>query len=233
MKIDLVKKTLVKMIKELNLNDIEISDGHIESTENTETRSHPKMFFKKMIDTKNIQVVDFEQYDLYDIEEVPVIIGDISGIEIQFDNKDVGIIASSYDPINGVITIEDELLSEVVFELSTIVTFKETGRKSDCKNKLEIYPISTINVVHNKNITSKVRRYDLMLFTVGDSNGDIVDYYSDEIQKVLRRDFVLLDNSGDKTRSVVYIEDPCRFDLIEYNKDNRVVRGTILLKTIV
>ena len=232
MKKDFVKLTLIKMVSDLKLQNLIVCDGHIESKNENIPTQYPKMLFKSFIDTTHVEVIDFDKYDTYGEEIPPIIVGDVSGIELQFNNKNIGSVISSYDPTNGIIEI-DKSPSENCFKYNTTITFADVDRKPNSENKIEIYPISTINRVKNKNITEKIRRYDLILFTFKDDNGDLSDYYSDMIQQVLQRDFILLDENYEKTKSIVYIEDQCRFDLLEYNKNNRVVRGTILLKTII
>ncbi|MGL5646979.1 MAG: hypothetical protein ACRDDY_03930 [Clostridium sp.] len=229
---DLVKSTLIKRIEDLKLENLTVNDGHLEEVKPTQ-RTFPRMLFKDFVnkDKKSIYVVDYERYDKYGKEEIPKIVGDVSGLEVEFDKKVISNVISSYDPTTGVIEFENPI-SDKTFKFKTEVLIVENV-ESVGENKVEIYAVSTISTTKNRNITSKLRRYDLVLFTFNDENGDLTNYYIDQIQSTLRRDFLLLDENYEKTKSIVYIEDNCRFDIHDYNKSNRVMRGTVLLKTIV
>jgi hypothetical protein len=227
--IDLVKKTIIKKLKDLNLSGITIMDGSLQKeVVQQETKN---ALFVESIDSVSIKVIDLEEYIVFGLETIVDFVGDISGFELQVDGKNTGCIVSSYDPINGIIVVDKEI-TEKLFKYATTISLAELSTEEEI-NRVEVSAVSTMVSAKNKNISYKTRRYDMMMFVHDDENGDLTNYYVDSIQSALSRDFPLLNSSGQATKCIVYISDSCRFDILQYNKTNRVMRGTILLKTII
>ena len=70
------------------------------------------------------------------------------------------------------------------------------------------------------------------IFIYDDPNNDKVFEYNERIRKLFNRDFQLLDKDNNKLKKTAYIYNQSTFDMSEYNISNKIVRSSMLIKTI-
>lgn len=82
------------------------------------------------------------------------------------------------------------------------------------------------------NTVENFRRFQIDIFLYNDLNDSKVTYNTQEIQRLFNRDFQILDKSGNKIKKqFAYIQSNLTFDIVEYNISNKIVRGSMLIRT--
>jgi len=98
------------------------------------------------------------------------------------------------------------------------------------QDKLILNIISNYSVPRNGVLTAYYTRVDLSLYTYNDITGEKTNKLVLDIIERLQRNFMAVDENDTPTKNILYIEDGLNFSLTEFNIDNRVSLGTLLIK---
>lgn len=224
---DELKYTIIKMIQQ-KLN-ISILDSPIENKINSKEYKFPILLFKSY--HKNIKnkfnVIDYEKYDIYGIEDIPNINVSIKDMYIVFENHRYKII--NYN--NGVLEIDTDIDNLSNYNDAFII--ESFGEDLDTTKDYII--VSSQYSYDNRidyNTVENFRRFQIDLFLYNDLHDNKSTYYIKEIQKIFDRDFQILDKNGKKiNRQFAYIHSNLYFDVVEYNMTNKIIRGSMLIRT--
>lgn len=218
---NLVKKHMMLKLEKLG---IRVSDTMFEK----EVHHQPlnlqsyKYIFTKDGKTKNeIYIIDLDYYDNYGKEKIPNI--DLKGKYVFIDNQFIEII----DYRGGLITLEKELSVDLVPYMSEIIICDESINPTEpIDDYVYIEERYTYDQRLNYNRVEVYTRYDIGVFSYNDENGDKAYEYVNKIKQLFDRDFEL----GDKNK-IAFIQDPISFDTVEKNQKDRVVFGSIFIRT--
>lgn len=224
---DELKYTIIKMIQQ-KLN-ISILDSPIENKISSKEYKFPILLFKSY--HKNIKnkfnVIDYEKYDIYGIEDIPNINVSIKDMYIVFENHRYKII--NYN--NGVLEIDTDIDNLSNYNDAFII--ESFGEDLDTTKDYII--VSSQYSYDNRidyNTVENFRRFQIDLFLYNDLHDNKSTYYIKEIQKIFDRDFQILDKNGKKiNRQFAYIHSNLYFDVVEYNMTNKIIRGSMLIRT--
>lgn len=224
---DELKYTIIKMIQQ-KLN-ISILDSPIENKISSKEYKFPILLFKSY--HKNIKnkfnVIDYEKYDIYGIEDIPNINVSIKDMYIVFENHRYKII--NYN--NGLLEIDTDIDNLSNYNDAFII--ESFGENLDTTKDYII--VSSQYSYDNRidyNTVENFRRFQIDLFLYNDLHDNKSTYYIKEIQKIFDRDFQILDKNGKKiNRQFAYIHSNLYFDVVEYNITNKIIRGSMLIRT--
>lgn len=221
MYIDILKETIKHKIN--NVLNIPVKDTIVTEDKLEDKKiKFPKLLVSEKIDSNTIKVIDLHKYDTMGVEETPVL-KDIVGLYVC--NTTVKSLVKSYD--NGIIMLEDDIIDSIV---EYIDEFTIESSDEDCKieNKDYIYITSLHNFNRklNYNVSEVYRRFEIGLFCYDDPDESKCNKYMDILRDEFESDFKLL-NSNDSA----YIFNPMKFDVVENGKLNRVIYGSIMIRT--
>lgn len=227
---DNMKYTIMKMIED-GLG-IKVVDAPLKQLpQESDTREYPKLLFKSYVGDSitDFNVIDYNSYDMYDKEVVPQLEG-IVGLSVYNTSNRLSSKIVGYD--NGILNTETGVGAKMYKYSDELVIMQSEEDKEGEKNDYVIVSsIYNFNKTLTGSVVEEYRRFDIMLFTYDDLNADKSNSIMRKLQDVFKRDFILMDNTGKKTRECVYISNQLKFDISEYNITNRVIRGSMLLKT--
>lgn len=226
---DELKYTIIKMIqKQLNIT---VLDSPVEKNINNKKYEFPILLFKSYYNNneKNkFNIIDYEKYDTYGIEEMPNLdISIIKDMYVIFDGQRYKII--NYN--NGVLEIDTVINNLSAY--NDMFMIESFGEDIDLTKDYIIVssPYSYDNRI-DYNTVENFRRFQIDIFLYNDLNDSKVTYNTQEIQRLFNRDFQILDKSGNKIKKqFAYIQSNLTFDIVEYNISNKIVRGSMLIRT--
>lgn len=224
---DELKNTIIKMIQQKL--DIIVTDSPIGKKVKNKEFQFPILLFKSYYrnEKHKFNVIDYEKYDTYGIEDIPKIDFSIKNMYIIYENQRYKII--SYN--NGILEIETDIdnLSKNN-DTFIIETFGE-----DINVEKDFILVSNPYSYDNRldyNTVENFRRFQIDVFVYNDLHDNKNIYYRKEIQRIFDRDFQILDKNGKKIKKqFAYIQSQLYFDIVEYNTSNKIIRGSMLIRT--
>lgn len=201
-----MKEILVETLSQLDSVKI-INENNIQ-------HETTKYLISSVVEGK-VNVIDFEAYDTYGQEinkNTDFIIGDKLVI-----NE-----TQSFDVIN----VQEDYI-EVIGSLEDVILFSTVVYKQSYENKntLLIEGLHSFNKRENNNLSVKLERFDLILTVYNDYEGYIAEELQNKISILLSRNLY-----SKKRKKTIYIDSSLNFEILHNNKDNKVLRGTIMLK---
>lgn len=214
---DKLKHTIIKMLKE-TLPNVTVSDTPF--VENI-TSSTLKLLFKEQIDDNTIKVIDYDKYVDYMLEEVPNI-ENITEVVINSIKYNV----TEYNSEEGILVLDNKVSN--LLEYNDVI---ELEQKLEVKEDfIYYYSPNGYSKTLNGNVVEYYNRQHLDIFIVNDEHNDKVGYYKKTLGKLFNRNFVLYDEES-KTKEVAYVVSQLSFSISEYNVSNKILRGSMLIKT--
>lgn len=228
---DRIKFTIMTMLKR-EFPNITITDTPIDNQIESKQIKLPKMLVKEKIDDINIKVVDYDSYTRFSVDEVPMLTEDY------LLNKTIVVNEGKYrvikwDSKEGVVTTDTKIYSDL-FEYNDVVEIlDESNDLSTTIEKDFMFCYSPFG--YNKTIDGRLveyyNRYHIDIFINDDLHNDTIAMYRSRIGKLFNRNFLILDEKGNKTKETVYMVTQLSFNMSEYNISNKIIRGSMLLKT--
>lgn len=228
-----LKYTVMQMLKK-EFSDLLITDTPINNESKTKEYKFPKVLFKEYKDSecKLIQVIDYETYDKYLKEEVPDFLGKkIYGYNLCLDNNIKSKILN-YDDNIGVFELETPIKNLYEYNDMLYVLDNYTDVEESTDDFIFVYSTYSYAKTLNANTVENYVRINMDVFIYDDPNNDKVFEYNERIRKLFNRDFQLLDKDNKKLKKTAYIYNQSTFDMSEYNVSNKIVRSSMLIKTI-
>lgn len=228
-----LKYTVMQMLKK-EFSDLLITDTPINNESKTKEYKFPKVLFKEYKDSecKLIQVIDYETYDKYLKEEVPDFLGKkIYGYNLCLDNNIKSKILD-YDDNIGVFELETPIKNLYEYNDMLYVLDNYTDVEESTDDFIFVYSTYSYAKTLNANTVENYVRINMDVFIYDDPNNDKVFEYNERIRKLFNRDFQLLDKDNKKLKKTAYIYNQSTFDMSEYNVSNKIVRSSMLIKTI-
>lgn len=218
---DILKETIKDKIRKVL--DIPVRDSILdEEIKEDKKFKYPKLLISEKINSTTIKVIDFEKYDKMGVEKSPIL-KNIVGLYVC--NATVKSLIKSYD--NGVMILEDNSMDSMVEYIDELTIESES---EDCQlgNKDYIYVTSLHNFNRkiNYNVSEVYRRFEIGLFCYDDPNESKCNNYMEILRDEFDSDFKLLES-----KDFAYIFNPINFDVEENGRLNRVVYGSIMIKT--
>ncbi len=223
---DHLKRTIIDKISKVV--EIEVKDNLIENK--TKAITYPKLIFKEYSTDGGIKVIDFEKYDMYGIEEAPIL-DNVVGLYVCDNDTNNKSLIKGYS--NGLLILGDNGLGyELVEYMSelTILSSPDDVVTEDSTDYIYVSSLYNLNKRLSYNSKEVFRRFEIGVFIYDDPTQDKCNYYMDTISSVLDRDFKVVDEDGVKV-DYAYIYNPIKFDVEENGKTNRVVYGSVMIKT--
>lgn len=223
---DHLKRTIIDKISKVV--EIEVKDNLVENK--TKAITYPKLIFEEYSTEGGISVIDFEKYDMYGIEEKPIL-NNVVGLYVCDNDTNNKSLIKGYE--NGILILGDDGLgSKLVEYMSELTILSNSDDVVTEEEKDYIYVSSLHNLNRRLNYTTKeiYRRFEIGIFIYDDPNQDKSNYYMDCISSVLDRDFIVTNENNERV-DYAYIYNPLKFDVEENGKTNRVVYGSIMIKT--
>lgn len=228
-----LKYTVMQMLKK-EFSDLLITDTPINNESKTKEYKFPKVLFKEYKDSecKLIQVIDYETYDKYLKEEVPDFLGkNIYGYNLCLDNNIKSKILN-YDDNIGVFELETPIKNLYEYNDMLYILDNYTDVEESTDDFIFVYSTYSYAKTLNANTVENYVRINMDVFIYDDPNNDKVFEYNERIRKLFNRDFQLLDKDNKKLKKTAYIYNQSTFDMSEYNVSNKIVRSSMLIKTI-
>lgn len=228
-----LKYTVMQMLKK-EFPNLLITDTPINNETKTKEYKFPKVLFKEYKDSecKLIQVIDYETYDKYLKEEVPDFLGkNIYGYNLCLDNNIKSKILN-YDDNIGVFELETPIKNLYEYNDMLYILDNYTDVEESTDDFIFVYSTYSYAKTLNANTVENYVRINMDVFIYDDPNNDKVFEYNERIRKLFNRDFQLLDKDNKKLKKTAYIYNQSTFDMSEYNVSNKIVRSSMLIKTI-
>ena len=223
---DSLKETIKYKISQVL--DIPVKDSVIDTKKPTGMSSYPKMLFKSYISETEIQVIDYDTYDIKG-REVPPILDNVVGLYICNATKKSEIVA--YDESKGVITLADNQLGSKMVEYINELIIETDNQVEDTEDYILITSLHNFSRRLNNNLVEDYRRFQIGVFCNEDPNENKCNYYMEILRRDFDRDFQIVDSDFKKTKDTAYVYSPIKFDVEENGKLNRVVYGSVMIKT--
>lgn len=228
-----LKYTVMQMLKK-EFPDLLITDTPINNETKTKEYKFPTVLFKEYKDSecKLIQAIDYETYDKYLKEEVPYFLGkNIYGYNLCLDNNIKSKILN-YDDNIGVFELETPIKNLYEYNDMLYVLDNYTDVEEETDDFIFVYSTYGYAKTLNANTVENYIRINMDIFIYDDPNNNKVFEYNERIRKLFNRDFQLLDQDNNKLKKTAYIYNQSTFDMSEYNISNKIVRSSMLIKTI-
>lgn len=228
-----LKYTVMQMLKK-EFPDLLITDTPINNETNTKEYKFPIVLFKEYKDSecKLVQVIDYETYDKYLKEKVPYFLGkNIYGYNLCLDNNIKSKILN-YDDNIGVFELETPIKNLYEYNDMLYVLDNYTNVEEEIDDFIFVYSTYSYAKTLNANTVENYIRINMDIFIYDDPNNNKVFEYNEKIRKLFNRDFQLLDQDNNKLKKTAYIYNQSTFDMSEYNVSNKIVRSSMLIKTI-
>lgn len=224
---DNLKNTIIKMLQS-KLN-IPILNSPIEKPPKNKKFTFPLMLFKSYVnDSKNkINVILYEDYDKYNKTTIPIINNNLDNLYVDINNTLYKI--KNYN--DGVLELEENV--DNLSEYNDFINIVEENEKN-IFNKDFIIVTSPYNYNKTMNLKTVVnfRRFQIDLFLYDDLDEKKYMYYTTIIHKLFERDFQILDKNNNKIKGqFAYIHNQLSFDVREYNISNKIISGSMLIRT--
>lgn len=218
-----VKKEIIKRVRKAFGDIIVTEKMPVESSKITRG-----LLFKQYMseDFRHIQVVDFDKYTLYGIDTIPVL-EDIAGKYIYTTNGEKSKVVG-YDENIGVLFLENPI--ENLLEYTDTILENNDIRDNIAEDFIYIYSAYNYAKTMNKNTTEYFKRFNIDIFIYNDDKEEKVDYYSNIIHSLFERSFIIHDDDGNAI-DVAHIQSQLSFNVTEYNISNKVLRGSMLIKS--
>lgn len=215
---DILKDTIKNKIE--NIVDIPVLDTVVDKVFIKNKTLYPKMIFVKKLDDTVIQVIDYETYDLKGVEKPPIL-NNVVGLYISNATSKSEIIEYN----NGILVLDKELdsMNEYIDELNIVESEQPTVSTEDY---IHITSLHNFNNRKNAKLVEVFRRFEIGVFCYDDPNESKCNYYMEILRDEFDKDFTILDS-----KDVAYIYNPMKFDVVENGKLNRIIYGSIMLKT--
>lgn len=224
-----LKYTIINMLK--NKLDILITNTPINNEYDIDNLMLPRLLFKKYIgDNFNIiQVINYDKYVNYRSEEVEKFNNiDISGLKL-IDNNGNILPIKKYDNDIGVIYLDSDIKNLLEYNDTFCLSDSEYNCNKKDKDFIYVYSAYNYSNTMNKNTVEHYDRINIDIFIYNDLDTKS-DYYCNVIHKLFERDFIIYNKDGKKV-NVAHIQTQLSFSLSEYNISNKILRGTMLIKT--
>lgn len=228
-----LKYTVMQMLKK-EFPDLLITDTPINNETNTKEYKFPIVLFKEYKDSecKLVQVIDYETYDKYLKEKVPYFLGkNIYGYNLCLDNNIKSKILN-YDDNIGVFELETPIKNLYEYNDMLYVLDNYTNVEENTDDFIFVYSTYSYAKTLNANTVENYIRINMDIFIYDDPDNNKVFEYNEKIRKLFNRDFQLLDQDNNKLKKTAYIYNQSTFDMSEYNVSNKIVRSSMLIKTI-
>ena len=222
---DILQDNIVRKLKNAVGNNIIISDN----IHKFEKKNKSTVLFNGYNENPlEIRVISYSDYDMYGIEKIPDLEeSDIVGLEIQDSITGNKATVTAYDAKVGVLVL-DNAINGLIINVSELSTTDTQNATSDI---VVVNGRNGFNKTLNASTVLNYRRFDLIYYVYNDLNGAKSNHFMDLMSKEFNRDFFLIDNIGNKTKTCVYITEQLRFELLQANTDNKVIKGTMFLQT--
>lgn len=213
------KSTIIRMLKN-EFPNIEVTDTPIDvGMEDTNS----ELLCAKKIDNNNIKVIDSGAYFNYRKEEIPIL-ENIVGTKVVLNNKEYEI--TQWNEENGVVSLTPEINS--IYEYNDVLKITSNPKAKDF---ILCYAPYQYSKTKNYNLVENYQRFHIDVFIQDDLNNNKIAMYTTKIGRLFNRDFVVLDENNKKTKESIYIASQLYFDIGDYNITNKILRGSMLLKT--
>lgn len=225
-----LKYTIMNMLK--TQFDILVTDAPINNGKKKDDFMLPSLLFKKYYDDTHtrIQVIDYDKYVNYRKEEIQTF--DNFNVYRYYLTKEDGtsVFIKEYDTNIGAMETFEPI--ENLLEYNDKLYVLKSSEQVDEKEKDFIYVYSAYNYANtmNKNTVAYYNRINIDIFLYDDEDNHKVDYYCDIIHKLFERDFNIYDDDGKKI-DTAYIQTQLSFNMSEYNISNKILRGSMLIRT--
>lgn len=188
---------------------------------------YPMMLFLEYLEENKIKVIDYQQYDKKGINVAPKL-EDIIGLYICNATNKSEIL--DYDGIKGVITLADNHLGLDMVEYMDELIIEQEVQPKEIKDYIFVTSLSNFSKRLNHNVVEDYRRFEIGIFCYDDENENKCNYYMDVLKSEFDTDFEILD-SDTKAKKMAYIFNPLKFNVTINGEENRVVYGSIMIKT--
>lgn len=225
---DDVKYTIMYMLKK---NGYVVTDTPIDFDKKMPLNTTlPNILFKSYNDDyAKINIIDYDYYSKYGEEKIPNFDIDIVNSYLIIDDYKSKII--DYDKNIGMVTVE-KMLDKTLFPYNDILYISIDDNKIKKKEDI-IFLSSSYSYMVNKNINviEYYRRFNFNIFIFNDMGDDKVTEYITSLYNIFERDFPLLNENYKMSKKYGYIVNPLTFDITETNITNKILRGSILIRT--
>lgn len=232
---DLLKFTIMEKLR-AEFPTIVVSDTPINNVKpQPKERKIPKLLFIEYCDDKfkQLKVVDYEDYNKYMKETIPNL-DNIKLTDCTLNHGKTKAKILKWDNETGIITISKAMknLYEYNDILEVLYKNEDTTSESNLNNEfIMCYSAYNYTKTLNKNIVEYYTRFNIDVFINDDLHNDKISEYSKRIHKLFNRDFKLIDENKEDTRKTVYVVTPLSISMSEYNINNKILRGSMLLRT--
>lgn len=218
---DILKESIISKIRKIL--DIPVRDNILhEDSKNDKQFSFPKLLIKNIISENEIEVIDFKSYDEMGLETIPSLKNTI-GLYLCIDDNRFLIT----DYVDGIIVLENEISNTIVEYVDVCEIVSENAcEKTEINDYVYVSSISNFGRRLNYKLTETYRRFEIGIFCYNDPNESKCNYYMEKLRDEFSFDFKLIESN-----ELAYIFNPIKFDIVENGRLNRVIYGSIMIKT--
>lgn len=218
---DILKESIISKIRKIL--DIPVRDNILhEDNKNDKQFSFPKLLIKNIISENEIEVIDFKSYDEMGLEIIPSLKNTI-GLYLCIDDNKFLII----DNVDGTIVLENKIPNTMIEYVDVCeILSDDTCEKTEVNDYVYVSSISNFGRRLNYKLSETYRRFEIGIFCYNDPNESKCNYYMEKLRDEFSFDFKLVESN-----ELAYIFNPIKFDIVENGRLNRVIYGSIMIKT--
>ena len=219
---DNIKYTIQRKIEELG---IPVKLSYIEDLDEPPIGDFPKLLFDESVGD-GFKVIDFESYDKFGRVVEPNLI-DIVGLFMCTDTVTSEIV----DYTDNIITLKEPINKSMVKYMSELTIQKGTHREDINGDYCFISSLFSRTKRLNAIVVEHYRRYEIGIFCKNDEDEAKMYRYMTQLGDIFDKDFVILDSKGEPTKEIAYIFTPLKFDITEHGRQDRLIYGSMMIKT--
>lgn len=224
-----IRDTIVHKIKE-NLKGVKVVTNIDDMSKETITTSNIRVLFRDYGDKNNkeLEVIDYDSYTNYLKEVEPNVETDTSKeLYVLFNGVKNKVI--SYN--KGKLVVDKEI--ENLYPYNDVITIGSGDEDiNDNKDFIYVYSAYSFSNVLNFKYVEYIIRFNFDIFLYKDLDNLKFLWYNKMLSKLFHRSFNILNKESKTVGNTVSIQSPLSFMIAEDNKDNKIVRATMLLKII-
>ncbi|MGL5100827.1 MAG: hypothetical protein ACRC6B_12500 [Fusobacteriaceae bacterium] len=219
---DYLKGTIMNKIR--SCLDIKVTDIVIPKDEDIETKiaEFPKLLFIGYEGDNGIKVADLDYFINYGTYEQPVL-ENVEGLSIYNMGRESTIVSWE----GNILTLTDNGLgSDMIVDIDELVIGSPVEEGTE--DYIYVKSLHNLSKRLNKLTVEDFRRFEIGIFVYEDSNENKSNYYMSELRGEFDEDFTI--KEAERTKSA-YIQSPLKFEVTEDGKTNRIIYGSIMIKT--
>lgn len=227
-----VRDTIVHKIKE-NIKNVKVITNlsDLKKDDDIPQSNTINVLFKRYIekDTKKLEIIDYNSYKNYLMKLHPNLnIDNLDTLYVLFNGAYVKV--DKYN--DGILTLDEGIENLYPYNDVLVLCNNKDEVESDNEDFIYVYSTYSFSNVLDFKYVEYLIRYNIDIFLYKDLDNSKFMWYNNILSKLFHRSFSLLGKKSKTVGNTIDIQTPLSFRIAEDNKENKIIRATMLLKLI-